>query len=338
MEPMICLKKVCKEFKTLNRKKGRFGFIKDLFSNDYSIRKAVNQVSLQVEKGEIVGFIGPNGAGKSTMIKMLTGVLIPTEGEIIVNGFKPYKDRVKYVKEIGVVMGQRSQLWWDLSVEDSFKVMKEMYELSDEAYHKNMEIFDNEVQISELYDKSVRHLSLGQKMLCELVAILLYNPKIIFLDEPTIGLDISIKTKIRNIIKRMNLENGVTVILTTHDISDIEALCERIVIIDHGTLIFDDSIGKMKKLMDANHRVIEVIAKDPIKEATLTELEAKLNQDSIRIASKSKRKVELVYQNDRVDLNNVFAKITHAIQIEDISISDTKIEDIIKQIYEGNLL
>lgn len=175
MEPIIELKGVSKEFKTLKKKKGELGFIKDLFSTDYLIKKAVNQIDLSIYKGEIVGFIGPNGAGKSTTIKMLTGVLVPTEGTIIVNGFTPHKQRVKYVKEIGVVMGQRSQLWWDLSVLDSFKVMKEMYELSDADYFVNMSIFEEELKISELFYKSVRHLSLGQKMLCEIVAVLLYN-------------------------------------------------------------------------------------------------------------------------------------------------------------------
>ncbi len=249
MDNIIELRSVSKEFRTLNKKGGRLGFIKDFFSADYSIKRAVNQVDLNICKGEIVGFIGPNGAGKSTTIKMLTGVLVPTEGSVLVNGLIPHKHRVKYVKEIGVVMGQRSQLWWDLSVIDSFNVMKEMYELSDEDYKKNMRIFEEELQISDFYDKSVRHLSLGQKMLCEIVAVLLYSPKLIFLDEPTIGLDISVKTKIRKIIKRMNREHDVTVILTTHDISDIEALCDRIVIIDHGTIIFDDSMYKMKQLV-----------------------------------------------------------------------------------------
>lgn len=335
---MISIKEVSKEFKTLNSNEGRFGFIKDLFSNDYSIKKAVNKVNLDVNKGEIIGFIGPNGAGKSTLIKMLTGVLVPTDGDIVVNGFNPHKERVKYVKEIGVVMGQRSQLWWELTVEDSFKIMKKMYELSDEDYKKNMEIFNDEVQISELYNKSVRHLSLGQKMLCELVAVLLYNPKVVFLDEPTIGLDISIKTKIRNIIKRMNKINGVTVILTTHDISDIEALCERIVIIDKGSIIFDDSINKMNQLIDANRRIIEVIAKEPISKVLMKDFEANFNKEAVHISLTSSRKIEIVCESDKVDLNEIFTKIIHTFKIDDVNTSNTKIEDIIKQIYEGKIL
>lgn len=338
MENIIELRNVSKEFKTLNKKSGRFGFIKDLFSTDYSIKRAVKHVDLNICKGEIVGFIGPNGAGKSTTIKMLTGVLVPTEGFVLVNGFIPHKHRVKYVKEIGVVMGQRSQLWWDLSVIDSFKVMKEMYELSDEDYKKNMSIFEEELQISDFFDKSVRHLSLGQKMLCEIVAVLLYTPKVIFLDEPTIGLDISAKIKIRKIIKRMNREHDVTVILTTHDISDIEALCDRIVIIDHGAIIFNDSMYKMKQLVGSERKTIEITTRDVISNEFIAKIKKEFTKDHIHINLVSNKRIDIICDSCEVEINELLLQVIEEVKVEDINTSDVKIEDIIKQVYDGNLL
>ncbi|SHO51314.1 ABC transporter ATP-binding protein [Anaerocolumna xylanovorans] len=338
MENIIELKNLSKDFKILNKKSGKFSVVKDLFSTDYTVERAVNQINLNIGKGEIVGFIGPNGAGKSTTIKMLTGVLVPTEGTVLVNGFIPYKHRVKYVKEIGVVMGQRSQLWWDLSVEDSFKVMKEMYELSDAEYAENMRIFEEELCISELFDKSVRHLSLGQKMLCEIVAVLLYNPKVIFLDEPTIGLDISVKTKIRKIIKRMNSQQGVTVILTTHDISDIEALCDRVVIIDHGTIIFDDSMNKMKQLVGSERKIIEITTKKVISDELTEKIKGMFTKEHLQINPASNKRMDIICDSGEVDINELLLQIMEYVGIEDINTVGVKIEDIVRQVYEGNLL
>jgi ABC-2 type transport system ATP-binding protein len=201
---VITLNNLSKHFKILNRRQGLLGALQDLFSRDYKSVKAVDGVSLAIETGEMVGFLGPNGAGKSTTIKMLTGVLEPSGGEIYVNGNVPFKNRQKNAQRIGVVFGQRTQLWWDLPVIESFRVLKEIYQITPEAYEENLTIFNQLVDLKSLYAIPVRNLSLGQRMLCDIAAAFLHNPAIIFLDEPTIGLDISVKSKIRSLIQTLN--------------------------------------------------------------------------------------------------------------------------------------
>ena len=239
MEYVIELKNVDKEFKVLNRHEGLKGSFQDLFSRDYKIIKAVNNVSMNIKPGEIVGYLGPNGAGKSTTIKMMTGVLQPSGGEILVNGRIPYKNRTANAQNIGVVFGQRSQLWWSLPLIESFKLLKDIYKISDKDYKDMLALYESLVDIKELYSKPVRQMSLGQRTLSDILAAFLHNPPIVFLDEPTIGLDVSMKAKIRNLIKALNKEKNTTVILTTHDMGDVDALCERIVIIDKGTMLYD---------------------------------------------------------------------------------------------------
>ena len=219
--------------------------------------KAVDNISMSIDKGEMVGFVGPNGAGKSTTIKMMTGVLEPTSGSITIDNFVPYKQRMKYVRNIGVVFGQRTQLWWDLPVIESFKILKEIYEIDDSTYNANMGLFNELVGLDSLHNTPVRFLSLGQRMLCDIVAAFLHNPKIIFLDEPTIGLDVSVKNKIRGVIKELNARNKTTILLTTHDISDLEILCKRIIIIDKGSIIFDGDIQKVNSLF-GSYRVLKL--------------------------------------------------------------------------------
>lgn len=204
MEPCIQLKQVSKEFKILNRRQGLKGSIRDLFSRDYNIIKAVNSVSMDIMQGEIVGYLGPNGAGKSTTIKMMTGVLEPTSGEIMVNGRIPYRNRTQNAQEIGVVFGQRSQLWWALPVIESFGILKDIYQIEDKAYKDLLDYYDSLVDVKSLYKKPVRQLSLGQRTLCDILAAFLHNPSVVFLDEPTIGLDVSMKSKIRDLIKSLN--------------------------------------------------------------------------------------------------------------------------------------
>src|SRR6202142_2299863 len=220
---LIHIQNLNKHFKVLNRREGMGGAFQDLFSGNYRIVKAVDGISYDIEVGEIVGYIGPNGAGKSTTIKMMTGILKPTSGTLLVNGDVAYENCQKIALRIGVVFGQRSQLWWDLPVIESFKILKEIYRVPDATYKRNIGIFNDLVDLEALYRKPVRPLSLGQRMLCDIAAAFLHNPAIVFLDEPTIGLDISIKAKIRNVITQLNAEQNTTILLTTHDISDIEA-------------------------------------------------------------------------------------------------------------------
>ena len=250
MNPIIELKNITKEFKILNRREGLGGSIKDLFSRNYNIVKAVDNISLTIEKSEIVGYLGSNGAGKSTTIKMMTGVLKPTSGTIVVNGNIPYKNRTQNAQNIGVVFGQRSQLWWALPMIESFKILKDIYQISNEDYKKQMDLYESLVDIKSLYSKPVREMSLGQRTLCDILAAFLHNPNVIFLDEPTIGLDVYIKAKIRDLIKELNIRQNTTVILTTHDIGDVDALCKRIIIIDKGAMLYDNSAENLKKFFN----------------------------------------------------------------------------------------
>ena len=259
---------VVKEFKVLNRREGLKGSIMDLFSRDYRTVTAVDNISVKIPEGQIVGYLGPNGAGKSTTIKMMTGVLEPTRGDIIVNGNIPYKNRAKNAENIGVVFGQRSQLWWSLPLIESFKLLKDIYLISDKDYEDMMALYDSLVDMEPILHKTVRQMSLGQRTLSDILAAFLHNPKIVFLDEPTIGLDVSMKAKIRELIKELNRQKNTTVILTTHDMGDVDALCERIVIIDHGKMIYDNDMEHLKSYF-GSYRTLKLRLPGDIWEETL---------------------------------------------------------------------
>ncbi|MBP0989004.1 MAG: ATP-binding cassette domain-containing protein, partial [Oscillospiraceae bacterium] len=265
MEPIIELKNVVKEFKVLNRREGLKGSIRDLFSRDYKIVRAVDNISMQIGQGEIVGYLGPNGAGKSTTIKMMTGVLEPTSGEIMVGGNVPYKNRTKNAQEIGVVFGQRSQLWWALPLIESFKILKDIYQIPDADYDAMLKFYQSLVDIEPLLHKPVRQMSLGQRTLSDILAAFLHNPKIVFLDEPTIGLDVSMKAKIRTLIHALNEQKHTTVILTTHDMGDVDALCRRIVIIDKGKMLYDNDISHLKQFF-GSYRTLKIRIKGDLKQ------------------------------------------------------------------------
>lgn len=249
-EPVIVLKNLTKQYKVLNRQEGLRGSFKDLFSRDYKIITAVDSIDLEIKRGKIVGFLGPNGAGKSTTIKMMTGVLMPTSGTILVNQNIPHKNRTQNAQNIGVVFGQRSQLWWSLPAIESFHLLREIYCIDKKDYERKLDLYTEFLGDDSLFHKPVRQMSLGQRTLCDIFSSFLHNPSIVFLDEPTIGLDVTIKFKIRQLIKKLNEIEHTTVILTTHDMGDIEALCEKIVIIDNGKIIFNNSIGTLKGMFD----------------------------------------------------------------------------------------
>ncbi|MFA5880714.1 MAG: ATP-binding cassette domain-containing protein [Eubacteriales bacterium] len=234
-----------KEFRIFRRREGVMGAFRDLFQRDYTTLRAVDGIDFVVAEGEMVGYIGANGAGKSTTIKMLTGILVPTAGSVNVNGFIPYKEREKYTRGIGVVFGQRSQLWWDIAVIESFKLLRRIYNVSQEEFKARLKKFDDILEFGSFLHLPVRKLSLGQRMRCDLTAALLHNPAILFLDEPTIGLDVLGKAKIREFLKEINSESKTTVILTTHDLGDIEALCPRVAIIDKGKMLYDGSVDNL---------------------------------------------------------------------------------------------
>jgi len=234
-----------KEFRIFSRSEGVMGAFRDLFHRKYRVLRAVDEIDFAVDRGEMVGYIGANGAGKSTTIKMLTGILVPTAGTVTVNGYVPHKQRESYTKGIGVVFGQRSQLWWDIAVIESFKLLRRIYDVPRADFNRRLQQFDDILGLSSFLNLPVRKLSLGQRMRCDLAAALLHNPAILFLDEPTIGLDVLAKSKIREFLKEINNEFKTTVILTTHDLGDIEALCPRVAIIDQGKMLYDGLVDNL---------------------------------------------------------------------------------------------
>jgi ABC-2 type transport system ATP-binding protein len=242
---LIKLEGISKSYKVAKRASGLRQAAKALFYREHTIIPALSEITFSIEPGEIVGYIGPNGAGKSTTIKVMSGILVPDSGNCTIMGFNPWRDRVQFVENIGVVFGQRSQLWWDVPVIDSFELLRDIYKVPQEEYENNLELLIEALELQEIVNSPVRQLSLGQRMRCEIAASLLHSPKILFLDEPTIGLDAVSKIAVRQFIKKINQERGVTVILTTHDMSDIEALAERVILIGKGKLLYD---GKLKEL------------------------------------------------------------------------------------------
>lgn len=244
---LIEVKNLKKEFKKPVRKEGVIGYIKSLFSRKYTSLYAVNDVSFSIDQGEIVGYIGANGAGKSTTVKMMCGILHPTSGSVTINNKDILKYRKQINKEIGVVFGQKTQLWWDIPLIETFKILKSIYEITDEDYNERFKFLCDLLDLNDFLDQNVRSLSLGQRMRADLAAALIHNPKVIYLDEPTIGLDVVVKESVRKAIKEINKKYGTTIILTTHDLNDIEELCSRIIIIDKGKKIYDGEIEGVKE-------------------------------------------------------------------------------------------
>lgn len=347
MEPIIQIKNVSKEFKILNRREGLKGTFLDLFSRDYRILKAVDDVTMDIMPGEMVGYLGPNGAGKSTTIKMMTGVLEPSVGEILVNGRVPYKNRTKNSENIGVVFGQRSQLWWALPAIESFKILKEIYGVSDKDFKDTLDYYDALIGAGELYHKTVRQMSLGQRTLCDILAAFLHNPSVVFLDEPTIGLDVSMKSKIRELIKALNKEKGTTVILTTHDMGDVDALCNRIVIIDKGKMLYDNSIDNLRSFFGAyrtlklkfGSRNVEMTGQEM--EEAVTFLKQMLSEKYPQAKSLSveidDKWISVLIKEDEVSLMKVLHAIEEHKNIADMSMDEISTESVIKKIYEGGI-
>lgn len=244
---MIELKNICKTFKVMRRNAGFNEALKAFFKREYDSVYALKNISFRINAGEMVGYIGPNGAGKSSTIKIMSGILNPDSGECLINGRTPWKDRINHVREIGVVFGQRSQLWWDVPVVDSFELIKDIYKVPEHTYRENLDELTDILDLEQIIRTPARQLSLGQRMRCELAASLLHSPKILFLDEPTIGLDAVSKIAVREFIKKINREKNTTVILTTHDMQDIEAIAERVLLIGKGEILLDGSFEDLKR-------------------------------------------------------------------------------------------
>ena len=337
---MIELKNVSKEFVSPKKYPGFKGAIKGLFSNEKVKKVAVDDISFTINDGEIVGYIGSNGAGKSTTIKMMTGILNPTTGTCVVNGIDPSKNRKENAQNIGVVFGQRTQLWWDLPLSESFTILKEIYDVSDEAYEEQMAFLNRVLELEEFFDRPVRTLSLGQRMRADLGAALLHNPKVIYLDEPTIGLDIVVKDNIRKAIKEINAKYGTTVILTTHDIGDIEELCSRIIIIDEGKKIYDGTLEELKDTFGKRRKVtMEVRRPELLKELNLFQKIVDVNSVQISendydsILDEDNKTYTVSFDKHRIQVPQILSAVMELTEVTDIKLQETELAEIVKEIY-----
>ena len=332
METMIYAEDLRKEFKKVIKEPGIKGSVKALFKPKKEIVKAVDGISFSADKGEILGFIGPNGAGKSTVIKMLTGILTPTSGYCRINGCIPQENRKKYVKEIGVVFGQRTQLWWDLALRETYAVLKEIYEVPDEQYKKRMAFLNEALELDSFITSPVRTLSLGQRMRADIAASLLHSPKVLFLDEPTIGLDVVVKENILNAIRQINAEEGTTVILTTHDLADMEHLCERMVMIDKGRKVFDGKAAELKR----NFGDVRTLEFELVRVTDFDKLDYsahfKASEDDIS-AEIENNTVKVRFNTSALSVEDVISYTLGTIHVKDLTIKDVEIEEIIKRLY-----
>lgn len=319
-----------KQFKVQKNREGVKGALKDLFRREHTEVTAVKDISFQIPQGEICGYIGENGAGKSTTIKMLTGILVPTSGKLRVNGYVPYKDREEFVRGIGVVFGQRSQLWWDIGVIESFRLLRKVYGVSEADFRNRLDELVETLQLQDLLNRPVRKLSLGQRMRCELVAALLHQPSILFLDEPTIGLDIVVKTEIREFLKKLNREHGTTILLTTHDLQDIEALCSRVIMLDDGRIIYDGGLDELKDRWGKG-REVQFQFNDPF---TLADLSLLTEGLQVRW-SKENELTAKVWIPRELNVSEVLSRVVGAKDISDIKIFETNTDEIVREIYQS---
>jgi len=322
--PQIEVANLTKRYRVAERDAGAFGALKGLFHRRMRTIEALDRVSFSLEAGELLGFIGPNGAGKSTTIKILSGILRPTSGAVVVDGLVPFADRIRHVARIGVVFGQRTQLWWDLPVIEGFDLLAAIYRVEPARYRKNRDELVGMLKLERILDQPVRQLSLGQRMRAEICAALLHEPRILFLDEPTIGLDAPAKLAVREVVKRLNREKGVTVLLTTHDMHDIEALAERVIVIGHGRVLADSPFEQLRAEGLAERRVYVDFAEDA----------PALDLPGVEVRAREGRSLELAFDPARTSAPALIAAITAAHAVEDIHVEQPAIEEVIARFYD----
>ncbi len=330
---MIYVENLRKEFKKTIKEPGLKGSLKSFIKPKKEIVAAVKDISFDVNEGEILGFIGPNGAGKSTVIKMLTGILSPTSGKCTINGKDPQKDRKTYVKEIGVVFGQRTQLWWDLPLTETYTVLKEIYEVDDSRFKKRMSFLNEVLELDSFINSPVRTLSLGQRMRADIAASLLHSPKVLFLDEPTIGLDVVVKDNIRKAIAKINEEEHTTVVLTTHDLEDIELLSKRIVMIDKGSKVFDGKITDLKEKY-GQMRELAFVSPDENALKVLGYAEKFGLSDDDLIQEQDGTSCKIRFNSTIVPVSDMLSYTLSKINVKDINVKDADIEEIIRRLYK----
>ena len=323
---MIRVENVTKTFERQKRKEGFGGAVQGLFSRRYETIMAVDDISFEIARGEVVGYIGPNGAGKSTTIKMLVGVLVPTSGNIQVGGLVPHENRIENARRMGVVFGQRTQLWWDIPVSESFGLMRHMYKIPPKRFRENMELFSDILGLDEFLNTPVRQLSLGQRMRSDLCAALLHDPAILYLDEPTIGLDVVVKENIRDFIKEMNQERNTTVILTTHDMSDVEKLCSRVMVIDSGSIMYDGSLEQLKERYGKDE-TLEVETEAPVSDPD------DLYRLGISEFRKDGKRLYIQYDKTNVNSTTVIGWLMERQRVRDFVVRETEIDEVIRRMY-----
>ena len=321
--PQIIVDELCKSFKVRQRKGGLLNSFKSVVTRDYTLIQALKGISFSLEQGELVGYIGPNGAGKSTTVKIMSGILLPDSGRCEVLGRVPWKQRTDHVRHIGVVFGQRSQLWWDVPVIDSFDLLKDIYRIPADIYRRTRDELVETLSLQALIEMPVRQLSLGQKMRCELAASLLHQPPILFLDEPTIGLDAVSKIAVREFIRKINAERDVTVVLTTHDMDDIEALCSRIMVIGNGTILFDGSIKALRNSV-IPERVVKI---------DFTEKPTRLDYPMAALVSRGDNRAEFRFNPEKTSAKELIEAISNDNHIKDFIIENPPIEEIVAAMY-----
>ncbi len=329
----IEVRNLTKSFRVFRRRVGIWGGVRDLFHRRYRTLNAVSEVSFEVRPGERIGLIGPNGAGKSTTVKMLTGILVPTSGELRVAGYIPHRNRIAYVKHIGAVFGQRTQLWWDLAVIESFHLLGKIYDVPGSTLEERIHRLDTILDIAPLLHTPVRKLSLGQRMRCDLAASLLHAPRLLFLDEPTIGLDIVAKDAVRAFLKEINREFHTTTLITTHDLRDIEALCERILILDHGKLLFDGPLEEIKAAhAGETHLMVDLLSPPP------SGVLEGLGGEGVGWEPVSPLRYRATFDRHRTRPADLIRSLLNEVEVADIEIPEPSIENVVKRIYrEGTV-
>ncbi len=325
---MITVQNLQKHFKVTKAKHGRFAAVRNLFKREQQLVKAVDDITFSIDRGELVGYLGPNGAGKSTTIKMLTGLLVPTDGGLVVNGRIPWQERRDHVNRIGAVFGQRTTLWWDLPVIESLELLQHIYKVPEARFRQNLAEFTEMLDLAPFLNSPVRSLSLGQRMRADISAALLHDPDLLFLDEPTIGLDVVAKERIRQFILHINQERGTTVLLTTHDLSDVEKLCQRVMIIDHGKLLYNGRLDQLQQRFGGKRELIVDLAE--IYENVSVPLATIAAQDGLRVT----------YQFDRqqISASSLIGQLSSQFRIHDLAVREPDIEATIRRIYEEDLL
>ncbi len=321
--PQIIVKNLTKTFRIAERRAGMLGAVAGLFRRTYRTVHALNEVSFSIEQGELIGYIGPNGAGKSTTVKILSGILTPDAGECAVNGRVPWKQRIEHVRDIGVVFGQRTQLWWDLPAIESFDLLRDIYRIPAAQYREEKARLVALLQLDTLLDTPVRQLSLGQRMRCDIAAALLHRPRILFLDEPTIGLDALSKLAVRDFIKTLNREREMTVILTTHDMDDIEALCSRLIVISEGRIISDGSIADLRQRLSPERRLMIDVEDAP----------QQVWDEHATLIRREGSRLHFAFEPNQVSASELVRRLMDRYAVRDLYLENPSIEEIIAQLY-----